>query len=84
MNIERLSGDYNRGYTKAITDIQEIFEYVKPDLKHHHKGMSFKIADDLLKTILENRMNIRDNMNGFIRWNGNENTFEYFKTNVQK
>ena len=84
MRVERLSGDYNRGYTKAITDIQEIFEYVKPDLKHHHKSMSFKIADDLLKTILENRMNIRDNMNGFIRWNGNENTFEYFKTNVRK
>ena len=67
-----------------ISDIQEIFGYIKPDLKHHHKGMSFKIADDLLKTILENRMNIRDNMNGFIRWNGNENTFEYFKTNVRK
>lgn len=84
MKIERLSGDYNRGYTKAIMDIQEIFKYIKPDLKHHHKNMSFKMADDLLNAILENRINIRDDMKGFIRWNGNKNVFEYFNVYVQK
>ena len=40
--MERLSGDYIRGYTKAIQDIIEIFEYIESDLNHHGKRMSKK------------------------------------------
>ena len=76
--MERLSGDYIRGYTKAIQDITEIFEYIQEDLKHHKKQFSGKIALDLLKVILENREAIRERWNGFIRWNSRKNGFEFF------
>lgn len=74
-----LSGDYIRGYTRAIMDIIEIFEYIQPDLKNHHKNLNGKLAMQLLKVILENRGKIRDGWNGFIRFNGKLNNFEYFK-----
>ena len=76
--MERLSGDYIRGYTKAIQDITEIFEYIQEDLNHHKKRFSGKIALDLLKVILENREAIRERRKGFIRWNGQKEGFEYF------
>lgn len=37
MTIEKLSGDFIRGYTKAIQDISEMFNYVNNDLKCHKK-----------------------------------------------
>lgn len=86
--IERLSDDYIRGYTKAIQDITEIFEYIQRDLKVHHKNLNGKLAIALLKVILENRESIRERIEisggdykheGFIRWNGIKNEFEWFK-----
>lgn len=78
MSMERLSGDYIKGYTKAIQDITEIFEYIQEDLSHHKKRFSNKIALDLLKVILENREAIRERRKGFIRWNSRKNGFEFF------
>lgn len=46
--LERLSGDYIRGYTKAIQDMQEVFTYIQPDLKHHHKNLNGKLSLALL------------------------------------
>ena len=79
INIERLSGDYIRGYTKAVQDIIEIFEYIQEDLNAHKKRFSNKIALQLLQTILENREAIREQRKGFIRWNYQKNGFEFFK-----
>lgn len=76
--FERLSGDYNRGYTKAIQDIQEVFEYIQSDLKHHHKNLNAKMSEDLLDCILSNRENLRENRNGFIRWNCITGKFEFY------
>lgn len=90
IKIERLSGDYIRGYTKAIQDVMEIFEYIQPDLKIHHKNMNGKLSIMLLKTILENREEIRERIcisggdvkrEGFIRWNCSEKKFEWFRRN---
>ena len=74
--ITRLSCDFNRGYTKAIQDIIKIFKYVNIDLKYHHKLMTYKWAMKLLECCLENRMKLRDDLNGFIRVNGDD--FEFF------
>lgn len=79
MIIEKLSGDFIRGYTKAIQDISEVFDYVNNDLKCHKKRLNNKLAKELLKCILENRENIREDKNGFIRWNCVLNKFEWFK-----
>lgn len=76
--IERLSGEYNRGYTQAIQDITEVFEYIQPDLKYHHKNLNGKLSITLLNTILDNREKIREKRNGFIRWNCIKKEFEWF------
>lgn len=78
--LERLSGDYNCGYRTAIQDIIEIFDYVQEDLKSHHKNLTYKTAQQLLKCCLENREKIRERRNGgFIRFNGQLGDFEYFE-----
>ena len=79
MEIEKLSGDYIRGYTKAIMDMSEIFDYVNNDLKHHKKRFNDKLAKELLQCVLTNREKIREDRDGFIRWNCIENKFEWFK-----
>lgn len=76
--IERLSGEYNRGYTQAIQDITEVFKYIQPDLKYHHKNLTGKLSIALLNTILDNREKIREKRNGFIRWNCIKKEFEWF------
>lgn len=81
--VERLSGEFNRGYTKSIQDIQEIFNYIRHDLKHHKKLLNAKMANDLLNCILENREKLRDGWNGFIRWNCVTNEFEWFDNKRQ-
>ncbi len=77
--LPRLSGDYNRGYTKAIQDLQEVFEYVQLDLLHHHKKLSGKLCNELLKCCLENREQLREDRDGFIRWNCGTNQFEFYQ-----
>lgn len=75
----RLSGEYTHGYRKAIMDVMEVFSYIEPDLRHHHKGMTFKTAQKLLECILDNREKLRDNWRGFIRFNCVKNEFEWFR-----
>ena len=77
--IERLSGEFNRGYAKAIRDIIEVFQYTVPDLKHHHMNLNAKNSLRLLQVILENRECLRDDWDGFIRYNGTKKDFEWFK-----
>lgn len=83
--LPRLSGEFNRGYTRAIQDVIEIFNYIQPDLKHHHKNLNGKLSIELLNCILENRGQLRDsvfdlpNKRGFIRYNGQLNKFEYYQ-----
>lgn len=69
----RLSGDYNRGYSKAIQDIIEVFDYMNDDLKAHNMRMNYNWAEKILKCCLENREKIRDDRNGFIRTERSEN-----------
>ncbi len=78
--LEKLSGDYIRGYTKAIQDMQEVFTYIQPDLKHHHKNVNNKLSLSLLSCCLENREKLRERQEGFIRFNGQTNSFEWFDT----
>lgn len=80
--IPVLSGDFNRGYTKAIMDIAEVFAYIQPDLKSHHKNLTAKSATELLECILQNREQLREQHlsggEGFIRYNGKTQKFEWF------
>lgn len=77
--IERLSGEFNRGYTRAIQDMTEVIDYIQADLKHHNKRLNKQMLDKLMKCCLGNRENLRENRNGFIRWNCTTNNFEWFQ-----
>ena len=83
--MERLSGDYNRGYTQTITDVREIFNYIEDDLKSHHKKFNSRYIRELLHCILMNREQIReskrheDTIDEFIRYNKQADKFEYYK-----
>ena len=77
--IERLSGDYNRGYTKAIMDIQEVFNYIQEDLKWHKKKLTPKLTSQLLNCCLHNRERLRESVNGFIRYNPRTMDFEFYE-----
>lgn len=77
--VERLSGDYIRGYTKAIMDLKDVFSYVHYDLRHHRKQWTKNIIDKLLNCCIRERENIREDKEGFIRYNGQKRDFEFFK-----
>lgn len=77
--VNYLSGDYNRGYTKAILDIIDVIKHVKYDLSMHHKTLNAKLIDELMKLYLDNRAAIRDEIGGgFIRWNCKLNKLEFY------
>lgn len=82
--LPKLSMEYNVGYTNAIQDVIEIFGYIQPDLKYHHKNLNAKLSNALLQCILNNRIDIRDNRSRsdryvpFIRYT-NDGNFEYYK-----
>lgn len=82
--MERLSGDFNRGYTKAIQDIEDTFVYVQHDLAGRNKRFNFKLIIRLLELFLNNRENFRENGDGFIRWNTKQEGLEYFNPNERK
>ena len=77
--IERLSSDYNQGYTKAMQDMQEIFSYIQEDLKTHHKNLSPNMCKKLISCCLTNRERIRESQRGFIRYNSSMDDFEFFE-----
>lgn len=78
-----LSGDFNRGYTKAIMDVDEIFSYIQSDLRHHHNNLTAKSANELLECILQHREQLREQHlsdgKDFIRYNGKTQKFEWFE-----
>lgn len=78
--LERLSGDYIRGYTKAIQDVQKVFAYIQPDLKQHNKNITGRLSLALLACCLENREKLREQWKGFIRFNGQTKNFEWHDT----
>lgn len=79
IQMDRLSGDFIRGYTKAIQDIEDVFVYVQEDLNSRRKHFNFKLIIRLLELFLKHRENFRENGKGFIRWNKKLNNLEYFE-----
>lgn len=76
--VERLSGDYIRGYTKAIMDLKDVFNYVHYDLRHHRKQWTKNIINKLFNCCIDERENIRENKEGFIRYNNQICDFEFY------
>lgn len=82
--MERLSGEYNRGFTKGLLTIQEVIKYIQLDLAHHKKRLTPKLMDDLVQCCIENRERLRESINGFIRYNGTTKSFEFYEPNTRR
>lgn len=77
--LPRLSGEFNRGYTKAIQDLLKETKSVQYDLKIHKRNMNYKYLEELLRLFLENRENFREDKAGFIRYNVGKKELEFYK-----
>jgi hypothetical protein len=82
--MERLSGEYNRGFTQGLLAVQEVLKYIQQDLAHHKKRLTPKLMDDLMQCCIKNRERLRESMNGFIRYNGKTNSFEFYEPNTRR
>lgn len=47
-------------------------------MNSHKKRLNAKLAGELLQTILKERENVREDADGFIRYNGQKKGFEFF------
>lgn len=76
--MERLSGDYNRGFMAGIIACQEALESVNADFIGRKKRMNAKQMKELLDCVLENRAMLREHL-GFIRRDWPNERFEWFE-----
>jgi len=58
---------YVQGYTAALQDVLKTIEQIQPDLKRHGKKQSYKTYKELVECMLENRTNLREIPDAFIR-----------------
>lgn len=88
-----LNAEFITGYTKAIQDIQCIFENVHDELAWRKIPFNYKRSMELLDIILKNRMQLREQFNcykgvdkesAFIRWNISEKALEFYDPKKRK
>lgn len=72
-----LNGDWIRGYTQAIQDMQDMLPSVASDFRYHHKTFNVKRMQEYLAEFLNNRAALREGL-GFLRYNGQLDKIEYF------
>lgn len=77
-NIPRLSGEYNRGFTAGLEKAREVFSYVHHDFASRHKRMTHRQIMELLAVMIDNRAVLREDLEGFVRWNVKTEKFEWY------
>lgn len=78
--FEKLSGDYVRGYTAALVDLQKMLadpDGLVKDMKNHKKRLNQKSLTELLNLCIRHRAILRENPFAFVRVNSN-NEFEIY------
>lgn len=76
--IEKLDGNYIRGYTQALVDLLNDLPGVYADCNYHKVKMNQKQMEKYIQKRIENRENLRENLQGFIRYNGVKKEWEWF------
>lgn len=77
--VTKLSGDYNRGYTAALLKVKETLETIPFDMKHHKIPFNRKSVIAMVSSMIEGRMELRDNPDAFVRCNNSvEGGFEVY------
>lgn len=69
--FNKISREYNQGYTAALLDVERLLESEDfiLDLKVHKKTMTKKNLINLLKCLLEGRAILRENPDAWVRCN---------------
>lgn len=67
---------YVQGYTAALQDVIKVMDSIQLDLKMHKVRQSHKTYDAIVKCMLENRVELRENPDAFIRHNATSGEFE--------
>ena len=78
MPLVKLSGDYIRGYTKALQDMEQILPPVMADLKRCHRKLEGKHLHDFFRIVIEHRESLREEWDGFIRFNNQKKELEWY------
>lgn len=76
----RLSGDFNRGYLRALLDLSETMPPLCDDLLRCRIPLRTKRIREMLGMYLKCREQLRE-QRGFLRWNVKEKEFEWFDPN---
>lgn len=61
--------EYVQGYTAALQDVIDVFNYIDDDLKHHKRKRTAKTYQAIAKCMLDNRAILREEPNAFVRCN---------------
>ena len=78
--MDKLSGEFIRGYTKALRDLEGLLnDGLALDLKRHHKTFNVKTAKEYVRAIIKNREVIREYNDAFIRCEYDEKGKVVFK-----
>lgn len=77
--VTKLSGDYNRGYTAALLKVKETLKTIPSDMKYHKIPFNKKSIIAMVKSMIDGRMELRDNPDAFVRCNNSvEGGFEVY------
>lgn len=69
-DIQRLfPTEYVQGYTAALQDAIDVFNYIDKDLQAHKRKRTAKTYQAIAKCMLDNRAILREEPNAFVRCN---------------
>lgn len=61
--------EYVQGYTAALQDVINVFNYIDDDLKRHKRKRTAKTYQAIAKCMLDNRTILREEPDAFVRCN---------------
>jgi len=76
--LDKLSGDYIRGFTAGLQKVQEIMQYIESDMKFHKRRMNTKSLMEILNCAIKDREKLRENPEAFVRCT-NDGGFEVYE-----
>lgn len=78
-SVSRLEFGYAHGYTDALMKVFDTIEHIDSDLTAHKRRRNKKTYSTIIRCMIENRAELRDNPFAFVRCNDNcEGGFEVF------
>ena len=78
-SVSRLEFGYAHGYTDALVKVLDTIEHIDSDLTAHKRRRNKKTYSAIIRCMIENRAELRDNPYAFVRCNDKcEGGFEVY------